>query len=72
MREVMAAVTSQTCLACGHRAKENRPERDLFKDVKFEYQAHADKNASIVIARRGVLMRKIKHVMVVMLLGAVT
>ena len=39
LREVMAAGTSQTCPACGHRAKENRPERDLFKCVKCEHQA---------------------------------
>jgi hypothetical protein len=60
LREVMAAGTSQTCLACCHRAKENRPERDLFKCVKCEYQAHTDQNALIFILRRGVMMRKIK------------
>ena len=60
VREVVAAGTSMTCPACGHKAKENRPERDVFKCVACGHAAHADQNASIIIARRGVLMRKLK------------
>lgn len=60
IKEVMAAGTSQTCPACGHKAKENRPERDVFKCVQCGHTAHADQNASIVIARRGVIMRTLK------------
>ena len=60
LREVVAAGTSMTCPACGHKAKENRPTRDEFKCVECGHTAHADQNASIIIARRGVLMRKIK------------
>jgi IS605 OrfB family transposase len=60
VREVIAAGTSMTCPACGHKAKENRPGRDVFKCVACGHAAHADQNASIIIARRAVLMRKLK------------
>lgn len=60
LREVFAHGTSQTCPACGHRARENRVTRDVFCCVKCGHTAHADQNAAIVIARRGVLMRTLK------------
>jgi len=60
MREVVAAGTSQTCPACGHRARENRTDRDTFRCIRCGHEAHADQNASIIIARRGVLMRTLK------------
>lgn len=59
-KKVFAHGTSQTCPACGHRAKENRPERDVFRCVACGHEAHADQNAAIVIARRGVLLRNLK------------
>lgn len=60
MRQVVAAGTSQTCPACGHKAKENRPEQAVFKCVECGFDANADQNAAVIIARRGVLMRNIK------------
>jgi len=59
--EVPAARTSQTCSACGHWAKENRPHRDafgkslqdVFRCVLCGHGANADENASYMIALRG-------------------
>lgn len=59
-REVAAAGTSQTCPACGLRDARSRTERDLFRCIVCGYGFHADANAAIIIARRGVLMRTIK------------
>ncbi len=59
--EVPAARTSQTCSACGHWARENRPHRDasgkplqdVFRCVECGHAANADENASQIIALRG-------------------
>ncbi len=59
--EVPAARTSQTCAACGHWAKENRPHKDatgkplqdVFRCVVCGHEANADENASQIIALRG-------------------
>jgi transposase len=59
--EVPAARTSQTCAACGHWARENRPHRDasgkplqdVFLCVECGHEANADENASQIIALRG-------------------
>ena len=50
--EVPAAYTSQTC-PNAHRAPENRLTQDLFKCVQRGYTANADRNASHIIALRG-------------------
>jgi hypothetical protein len=60
LRDVAAAGTSQTCPACGHRDPKSRPEQSLFRCTSCGHQLHADANAAVVIARRGVLMRTIK------------
>lgn len=50
--EVPAHYTSQTCRACGHRAKENRPSQAEFCCVKCGDEGHAD-----VVAAKNVLAR---------------
>ena len=45
--------SSQTCSACGHVAKENRPSRGAFKCQTCGYIDHADVNAAKVILQRG-------------------
>ena len=50
--KVLAAGTSITCAKCGHHAKENRQTQDKFVCVACGHEAHADKNASVIIARR--------------------
>ena len=62
MVEVVAAGSSQSCAACGHRAKKNRADRDAFKCVECGHEMHADSNAAIIVARRGVfvLQRKLR------------
>jgi transposase len=59
-RFVAAGGTSQTCASCGHVEPANRKSRDEFVCVACGHEAHADQNASIVIGRRGVLMRDIR------------
>jgi transposase len=54
-RDIIAAGTSQTCPACGEKAKENRLTRDRFKCITCTYEQHADLSASIIIARRGLM-----------------
>ncbi|MBM3741031.1 MAG: transposase [Acidobacteria bacterium] len=56
-RDVLAAGTSQTCAACGHREAANRADRDTFTCKACGYSSHADSNAAIIIARRGVMAR---------------
>lgn len=51
--KVRAAYTSQECRACGHVAKENRPDRDVFKCVKCAHSNHADLNAAENVEARG-------------------
>lgn len=57
---VPAGGTSQTCPHCGHRATENRKTQGHFQCTECGFEANADMNASVVIARRGVLKRKLK------------
>ena len=51
--EVPPAYTSQTCARCGHKSAENRPKQDRFCCVQCGYAANADRNASEIIALRG-------------------
>ncbi|MFC7758911.1 RNA-guided endonuclease InsQ/TnpB family protein [Catellatospora bangladeshensis] len=46
--------TSQTCSRCGHRDKRNRPDQETFTCRSCGVVAHADHNAALNIARRGV------------------
>lgn len=49
--KVDPAYTSQTCSACGHVASENRESQAVFRRVACRYEANADVNAAINIAR---------------------
>ncbi|SIM82813.1 RNA-guided endonuclease InsQ/TnpB family protein [Micromonospora cremea] len=46
--------TSQTCNGCGHRDKRNRPDQETFHCRSCGVVAHADHNAALNIAQRGV------------------
>ncbi|WP_203831969.1 RNA-guided endonuclease InsQ/TnpB family protein [Catellatospora citrea] len=46
--------TSQTCNRCGHRDKRNRPDQETFTCRSCGVVAHADHNAALNIAQRGV------------------
>jgi putative transposase len=46
--------TSQTCSKCGHRDKKNRPDQATFICRSCGVVAHADVNAAVNIASRGV------------------
>jgi IS605 OrfB family transposase len=46
--------TSQTCSKCGHRDKQNRPDQATFNCRSCGVVAHADHNAAVNIASRGV------------------
>jgi putative transposase len=46
--------TSQTCNRCGHRDKRNRPDQETFACRSCGVVAHADHNAALNIAQRGV------------------
>jgi len=46
--------TSQTCHRCGHRDKRNRPDQETFHCRSCGVVAHADHNAALNIAQRGV------------------
>lgn len=46
--------TSQTCHRCGHRDKRNRPDQETFLCRSCGVVAHADHNAALNIAHRGV------------------
>jgi IS605 OrfB family transposase len=52
--EVDPAHTSQTCHRCGHRDKRNRPDQETFLCRSCGVVAHADHNAALNIAQRGV------------------
>lgn len=52
--EVDARYTSQTCNRCGHRDKRNRPDQETFACRSCGVVAHADHNAALNIAQRGV------------------
>ncbi|GAB4059843.1 RNA-guided endonuclease InsQ/TnpB family protein [Catellatospora paridis] len=46
--------TSQACHRCGHRDKRNRPDQETFTCRSCRVVAHADHNAALNIAQRGV------------------
>lgn len=52
--EVDPRYTSQTCHGCGHRDKRNRPDQETFLCRSCGVAAHADHNAALNIAQRGV------------------
>ena len=52
--EVDPRYTSQTCSACGHRDKRNRVDQGTFICRSCGVVAHADHNAALNIAHRGV------------------
>jgi putative transposase len=52
--EVDPRYTSQTCHRCGHRDKRNRPDQETFHCRSCGVVAHADHNAALNIASRGV------------------
>lgn len=52
--EVDPRYTSQTCNRCGHRDKRNRPDQETFHCRSCGVVAHADHNAALNIASRGV------------------
>ncbi|WP_432982382.1 RNA-guided endonuclease InsQ/TnpB family protein [Dactylosporangium sp. CA-233914] len=52
--EVDPRYTSQTCNRCGHRDTRNRPDQETFNCRSCGVVAHADHNAALNIAQRGV------------------
>ncbi|WP_460808286.1 RNA-guided endonuclease InsQ/TnpB family protein [Micromonospora zhanjiangensis] len=46
--------TSQTCNRCGHRDRRNRPDQETFTCRSCGVVAHADHNAALNIAQRGI------------------
>jgi IS605 OrfB family transposase len=52
--EVDPAYTSQACSACGWIAKQNRRSQAVFQCGRCDFVGHADHNAAINIAHRGV------------------
>ncbi|MDT8307336.1 MAG: transposase [Anaerolineae bacterium] len=44
------AYTSQTCSACGHDSRSNRPSQDTFLCVQCSFSANADVNAAVNIS----------------------
>lgn len=52
--EVDCAYTSQMCSRCGHVDKRNRRSQAVFNCVRCDFVGHADHNAAINIAVRGV------------------
>lgn len=56
---VNPAYTSQTCIVCGHTAKENRPDQATFKCVACSHEDNADINAA-----RNILFRALNNVAV--------
>ena len=51
--KVDAKYSSQECNNCGHIAKENRPNQEIFKCVKCSHEGNADFEASLTILKRG-------------------
>ena len=52
--QVDPAYTSQTCHACGHVDKRNRRSQAVFHCGRCDFVGHADHNAALNIAARGV------------------
>ncbi|GLW98124.1 transposase [Microtetraspora sp. NBRC 16547] len=55
------AYTSQTCSACGHVDKRNRPDQKTFSCTSCGFAEHADVNAARNIASRGVTGWAVSH-----------
>ena len=55
------AYTSQTCSACGHISKNNRPDQATFCCTSCGFAEHADVNAARNIASRGVADWAVSH-----------
>jgi hypothetical protein len=55
LHTVPAGGTSITCSRCGHAAKESRAAQAEFLCVACGFKAHADANAAVQIARRGLM-----------------
>ncbi|SMC77683.1 transposase, IS605 OrfB family, central region [Lentzea albidocapillata] len=55
--QVDPAYTSQTCHACGHVDKRNRRSQAVFHCGRCDFVGHADHNAALNIAARGVVCR---------------
>ena len=53
--------TSQTCSACGHRDRRNRPDQETFRCTLCGFAEHADVNAACNIASRGVTDWAVSH-----------
>jgi IS605 OrfB family transposase len=49
------AYTSQGCSRCGHTERANRPNQSTFRCTSCGFSEHADVNAAVNIASRGVL-----------------
>lgn len=54
---VNAAYTSQTCSTCGHCERSNRRSQSAFHCQQCGFQANADANAAVNIARKGLEAR---------------
>jgi len=55
------AYTSQTCSACGHVSKKNRPDQATFGCTSCGFAEHADVNAARNIAARGAADWAVSH-----------
>jgi len=55
------AYTSQTCSACGHVSKKNRPDQATFRCTSCGFAEHADVNAARNIAARGAADWAVSH-----------
>jgi putative transposase len=53
--QVDPAYTSQTCNSCGHVDKRNRRSQAVFHCGRCDFVGHADHNAALNIAKRGVV-----------------
>ena len=51
--KVDAKYSSQECNNCGHIAKENRPNQEMFRCIKCGHEGNADFEASKVVLKRG-------------------
>ncbi|MDH4203673.1 MAG: transposase [Phycisphaerae bacterium] len=56
--KIPAKYTSRACSACGHIDKENRKTQSKFKCTSCDFEANADYNAALNIARGGVKIPK--------------
>lgn len=57
--KVDAKYSSQECNNCGHIAKENRPNQEMFRCIKCGHEGNADFEASLTIKKRGQSLLKL-------------